>query len=62
MQWRLSPAPHGGWMIEYKEGWFGCWQTVSQSRRFAFEPYQTQVFKSKQEAANEMAKLISKYD
>ncbi|MFN6684599.1 hypothetical protein ACK4CS_00045 [Enterococcus gallinarum] len=61
MKWRLVRHPYGGWMIEYKNGVFGGWQKVNTARHYQWEPPLPAVFKKKEEATLEMAKLISKY-
>lgn len=61
MNWRMTRHPHGGWLIEYKEGMFSGWKPVNGPRHYQWEPNRPHVFKTKGEAAVQMAKLIEKY-
>lgn len=61
MQWRLSKGSHGQWYIEYKKGLLSSWQVVSGSRRYQWEPNLPKGFSTKQEAAEQMGKLIARY-
>jgi hypothetical protein len=61
MNWRLTRHPHGGWLIECKEGLLSFWKPVIEQRRFSWQPDTPHVFKTKGEAAAQMAKLIQKY-
>ncbi|WP_277891935.1 hypothetical protein [Enterococcus lactis] len=61
MQWRLVQHPYGGWIIEYKNGILSGWQKVNEARHYQWEPSLPAVFKKKEEASAEMAKLISRY-
>ena len=48
-----------GWKIQYKDGFL--WHDVINHRTASFEPEETAYYSSKQEVANEMAKLIAHY-
>lgn len=60
MEWRLNRTIHGDWIIEYKKGRFGCWRCVT-SNQDRTEPSLVAGFRTKQKAAEEMAKLMVKY-
>lgn len=60
MQWRITHTGQG-WVIEYKESFFGGWNCVIGQRKFSFEPGTPRYFSKKSEAAAELAKLIARY-
>lgn len=60
MQFRLKRV-YGGWIIEYKIGFFGSWYQVKNHRSFSFEPNTTAVFSRKDKAAEQLALLAKKY-
>ena len=62
MQWRLNKTVHGSWFIEYKKGAFSAWRPVVDSRHYQWEPILPKTFSNKQEAAEQMAKLVAKYN
>ncbi|MGY3766931.1 hypothetical protein ACWOAH_10430 [Vagococcus vulneris] len=60
MEWRLNRTIQGDWIIEYKKGRFSCWKRVV-SNRDRTEPSLVAGFRTKEKAAEEMAKLMVKY-
>ncbi len=61
MKWKITQT-NNGYVIQYKTSLFSCWKTVNSARKFSFEPDdRPQYYDSKEEAINDMAKLITKY-